>query len=432
MPASTAKSPMRNITLVRGARQLLTLHGPAGPRRGADLRNLGLIQDGAVLIVDGKIHEVGPARRVENLSLARDAEEIDASGSVVMPGFVDSNTHLVGGPPRMLDHELRLAGASEEQIAESGGGPMAQARAIQDLSPRTLEILGVRALEEAVRHGTTTLETRSGFGLTEAGEIKLLKVQHALQHRLLTVVSTLFIGRLAPEFEQRPDDYVAWSSSCLLPFVQRHKLADFVAIHCEENSFTAGQARTYLSSARQLGFRVKMHVGRGAPDALRAAVELDAFSADHMLDATEEDALLLAQSDTIATLLPGAAFFGGGERYAPARMLIDAGTAVALASNFNSETGPSQNMQMILAIACRSMKMTPAEAITAATLNAAYAVGLGDQLGSLEAGKSADLLILRVPDYREISYHFGINLMDRVIKRGVMLAERSEVKWPPH
>ena len=412
---------------------MLTLHGPAGPRRGDDLRNLGLIQDGAVLIVDGKIHEVGPARRIENLALARHAEEIDASGSVVMPGFVDSNTHLVGGPPRMLDHELRLAGASEEQIAEAGGGVMAQARVIQDLSPRTLEILGVRALEEAVRHGTTSIETRSGFGLTEAGEIKILKVQHALQHRMITVVSTFSTARVFPEFERRPGDCIDWSSNCLLPFVQRHKLADFASIHCEEGSFTAEQARTYLSTARQLGFRVKMHVGAGAaPDALRTAVELDAVSADHLIDATEQDALLLAQSTTIATLLPGAVFFGGGERYAPARMLIDNGAAVALGTNYNHETVPSQNMQLIVAIACRSMKMSPAEAITAATLNAAYAVGLGGELGSLEAGKSADLLILRVPDHREISYHFGINLMDRVIKRGVMLAERSEVKWPPH
>ncbi len=172
---------MRNVTLVRGARQLLTLRGPSGPRRGSDLRNLGLIQDGALLIVDGLIREVGPSRRLENLALAREAEEIDASGCVVMPGFVDSHTHLVAGQARMSDYEMRLAGASHEAIAQAGGGALALARSIQELSLRSLETLATRALEEAVRHGTTTLEAKSGFGLTEAGEIKILRVHSALQ-----------------------------------------------------------------------------------------------------------------------------------------------------------------------------------------------------------------------------------------------------------
>ena len=424
---------MRKVTLVRGARQLLTLHGPSGPRRGADLRNLGLIQDGAVLIVDGLIQQVGPARRLENLALARQAEEIDASGCVVMPGFVDSNTHLVAGPARMLDHELRLAGASGEQIAEAGGGALAQARAIQDLSPRTLETLALRALAEAVRHGTTTLETKSGYGLTEAGEMKILRVHCALRKRPTSLVSTFLVAQVSPDFEGKPDDYLEWVCGRVLPLVRRHKLAEFADIRCAVGAFTVEQARRYLTIARQLGFALKMHTGSDSNSgAIRMAVELEAASVDHAIDATEEDAALLAQSQTIATLLPGAVFFRGAERYAPARMLIDNGAAVALATNYNPETSPSQNMQMMMALACRSMNMTPAETITAATLNAAYAVGQAANAGSLEIGKSADLLILGASDYREISYHFGINLMDRVIKRGVVLAERSEVKWPPH
>jgi imidazolonepropionase len=424
---------MRKVTLVRGARQLLTLHGPSGPRRGADLRNLGLIQDGAVLIVDGLIQQVGPARRLENLTLARQAEEIDASGCVVMPGFVDSNTHLVGGPARMLDHELRLAGASEEQITEAGGGAWAQARAIEDLSPRTLEALALRALEEAVRHGTTTLETKSGYGLTEAGEMKILRIHNSLQKLPVSLVSTFHSARVSPDFEQRPDDYLEWVCGRVLPLVRRHKLAEFADIRCEAGAFTVEQACRYLTAARQLGFPLKIHIGSGSnAGAVRMAVALETASVDHAIDATEEDAALLAQSRTVAALLPGAVFFGGTERYAPARMLIDNGAAVALATNYNPENRPSQNMQMMIALACRSMNMTPAEAITAATLNAAYAVGQAANVGSLEIGKSADLLILRVADYREISYHFGINLMDRVMKRGQVLAERSEVKWPPH
>jgi imidazolonepropionase len=396
---------MRKVTLVRGARQLLTLRGPSGPRRGADLKNLGLIQDGAVLIVDGLIQQVGSARRLENLALARQAEEIDASGCVVMPGFVDSNTHLIAG----------------------------SARAIQDISPRTLERLAVRALEEAVRHGTTTVEAKSGLGLTEAGEMKILRVHGALRKRPISLISTFLCARVSPDFEERPNDYVEWVCGRVLPSVRRHNLAEFADIRCEAGGFTVDQVCRYLTTARRLGFALKVHTGSGSNSgAIRTAVELEAASVDHAIEATEDDAVVLAQSRTVATLLPGAVFFGGTERYAPARMLIDNGAAVALATNYNPETSPSQNMQMVMALACRSMNMTPAEALTAATMNAAHAIGQAANVGSLEIGKSADLLILGVSDYREISYHFGINLMDRVMKRGEVLVERSEVKWPAH
>jgi len=422
---------MQKITLLRGARQLLTLHGSSGPRRGADLGNLGLIQDGAVLIVDGLIHQVGPARRLENLALARQAEEIDASGCVVMPGFVDSSTHLVGGPARMLDHELRLAGASQQEIGQSGGGALAHARAIEDFSPRTLEVIALRAMEEALRHGTTTIETKSGLGLTQSGELKILRVHNALRKRPVSVVSTFSAVRISPEFDGKRDEYLDWVTSRILPLVQRYKLAEFAEIRCGADAFTLEETCRYLTAARQLGFAVKLHTGsEPGSAAVRMAVELEATSVEHLIGACEQDAELLAQSRTIATLLPGAVFFDGTERYAPARMLIDNGAAVALASNYSPETGPSQNMQMIMALACRSMNMRPAEAITASTLNAAYAVGQAANAGSLEVGKSADLLILHISDYREISYHFGINLMDRVMKRGVILVERSEVKWP--
>jgi len=421
---------MRKVTLVRGARQLLTLRGSSGPRRGAELGNLGLIQDGAVLVVDGLIHQVGPTRRIENLALVRQADEIDASGCVVMPGFVDSHTQLVGGPARMLDFELGLAGASAEQIAEAGGGALAQARAIEDLSPHTLEALARKAIEEAVRHGTTSLETRSGLGITAAGETKILRVQAALKKQLISPVSTFLSARFSPEFEN-PDSYLDWICSHWLPLVSRRKLADFVEIRCETGSFALPQACRFLTCARQLGFALKIETGlQPVPGAIRLAVELAAASVSHAIGATEQDARLLAESPTIATLLPGAVFFAGTEQYAPARMLIDYGAAVALASGYNPETRSSLNMQMMLAFACKSMHMTPAEVVTAATLNAACALGQASQVGSLEAGKSADLLIFNVSDYREISYHLGSNVMNRVIKNGVLIAERSEVKWP--
>ena len=390
---------MPKVTLVRGARQLLTLHGPTGPRRGTDLRNLGLIQDGAVLIVDGLIKEVGSSRRVENVALARQADEIDATGRVVMPGFVDSHMHIVGEP------------------AES--------------SPRALERRALNVLEEALRHGTTTTEAKSGFGLSEAGEIKILRVHQALQKRPVSLISTFLSTPSAAEFQEAPDQYLDWVRSHMLPLVKRRKLAEFADIRCEEGAFEQEHARRYLIAARDLGFGLKIHSGhRSNAGVIRLAAEMRVESVDHAVDASQEDAMLLAQSNTIATLLPGENFYLGVEPYAPARMLINSGVAVALATNYNSETSPSQNMQMMITLACRKMNMTSDEAVTSATLNAAHALRRASSIGSLETGKCADLIILGVPDYREIPCHFGINLVDLVMKNGSVLVERAEVKWP--
>jgi imidazolonepropionase len=362
---------MRKVTLVRGARQLLTLRGPTGPRRGADLGNLGIIQDGAVLIADGLIVEVGPSRRLENLAAARAAEEIDASGCVVLPGFVDSHIHLVRG-------------------------------STPELSPRAMKTLALRALEEAVRCGTTALETKSGLGNTEAMELKILRVQAALAELPLTLVSTFLAAAVTAER--------------LLPMVRRRKLAEFAEMGCE------ALASGFLTLARNLGLGVKVSGG-----AIALAAQIGATSVDDVVDAGERDAMLLAQSNTIATMSPGLAFHVEAARYAPARLLIDSGAAVALASGVHPP-----NLQMTIALACNAMHMTPAEAIAASTINGAYAMGRAGSIGSIEAGKSADLTILGVPDYRELPYHFGVNLANLVMIRGTVLVERSEVKWPVH
>lgn len=422
---------MAQFLLVRGARQLLTLRGPSGPRRGYALRDLGLIQDGAVLIRDGVIASVGPARRVENLSEARAATEIDASGRVVMPGFVDSHTHLVCGPARLLDYELRLTGASYQEIADAGGGILLSVRTVRSTPSSRLLLQARHTLEGFIRHGTTTVEAKSGYGLDEAAELKTLRVMAALKRGPLDVLPT-YLGAHAvpPEHQAAPDDYVEWMCWYLMPEIRRRRLARFVDVYCERGAFTAGQVRRYLGAARNLGFALKVHAEQFShTGGARLAVEMEAASADHLEYADQDDIVMLAASPTIATLLPAAVVHLGLDRHAPARALIEAGAAVALATDFNPGTSPTWSMPMILSLACAEMRMTPSEAISAATINGAHALRCGDHLGSLEAGKQADLLLMDVPDYREIPYHFGVNLVALTMKKGVVLYRQGEVRW---
>jgi imidazolonepropionase len=405
---------------VRGARQLLTLRGPTGPRRGAALRELGIIQDGAVLVREGTILSVGPTRRVENLSEARTAEEIDATGRVVMPGFVDSHTHLVCGAPRLADYEMRLGGATYKEIAEAGGGILMSVRSLRGTPGSRLLAQARRTLQAFVRHGTTTVEAKSGYGLDESGELKILRVLAALQRDPVDILPT-FLGAHAvpPEYDGAPDEYVRWMCSHLMPLVRRRKLARFADVYCEQGAFTVEQARVYLQAARELGFVPKIHAEQFSHSGgARLAVEMDAASADHLEYADEDDIVMLAASSTVATLLPGAVFHLGLDRYAPARELIDAGAPVALATDYNPGTSPTCNMQVILSLACTQMRMLPAEAIAAATINGAHALRCASRTGSLEAGKQADLILMDVSDYREIPYHFGMNLVSMTMKKG--------------
>lgn len=405
-------------TLVRGARQLLTLRGDSGPRRGAALRELGIVPNGAVLIKDGVIVDSGPARRIEKLPGARRAREIDAAGRVVMPGFVDSHTHLVFGRPRLVDYEMRLAGASYAEIAAAGGGILSSVAAVRSMSAARLEAQARSSLAAMALHGTTTLEAKSGYALDEAGELKTLRLLAKLDGDPLDIVPTYLGAHIAPpEYRGKPDAYIDWMTTEMMPQIRRRKLARFVDIYCDDGAFTLEQSRRYLEHARRLGLGLKIHAEQFArTGAARLAVELDAASADHLEQASEEDIRALAQSNTIATLLPGSVFHLGLHAYAPARALIEAGAAVALATDFNPGTSPTYSMQMVVSLACTEMRMSPAEAIAAATINGAHALGCADRIGSLEPGKQADMLLLKVSDYRELPYYFGSNNVHITIK----------------
>src|ERR1700691_2666303 len=393
-------------TLVRNARQLLTLRGDSGPRRGAALRDLGMVPNGAVLIKDGIVVGAGPARRIEKLPAARRAREIDAAGRVVMPGFVDSHTHLVFGRPRLVDYEMRLAGASYAEIAAAGGGILSSVAAVRGMSAAQLEAQARDSLAAMARHGATTVEAKSGYALDEAGELKTLRVLAKLN-----VVPTYLGAHVPPpEYRGKSDAYIDWMAAEMLPKIRRRKLARFVDIYGADGAFTLDQSRRYLEHARRLGFGLKIHAEQFArTGAARLAVEMEAVSADHLEQAGDEDIRALAQSNTIATLLPGSVFHLGLSTYAPARALIEAGAAVALATDFNPGTSPTYSMQMVLSLACTKMRIPRAEAISAATINGAHALRVADRAGSLEPGKCADLLILNVNDYRELPYYFGTN-----------------------
>lgn len=416
---------MSGTLLVRGARQLITLRGSAGPRRGAALQELGIIRDGALLIEDGRIVEVGLSRRVENLVLAHRSQEIDVTGRVVMPGFVDCHAHVVWGTPSLDDYEARIAGVTQEPPR----GPEPIVQALRSASAKRLESRARQFINAMIRHGTTTLEAKSGFGLDARGELKFLRAQARLDRAPLDIASTFLAPRSLPAaYAGNAAGYISWMCSELLPAVRRRGFARFAGLRCGEGGFTMEDSRRFLHAARDLGFQLKVHAGVCPPgDAVRVAVEVGAASLDHLQSAGPEDTDLLARSNTVAVLLPGAALPHGGPPSADARQLIDGGAAVALGTNFNPGFTSTLSMPMIVALACASLSMTPSEAVCAATINAACATGSEAVAGSLEVGKPADFVVLNASDYREIACHFGVNLVNRTVKRGVTIYQEGKV-----
>lgn len=402
---------------------MVTLRG-GGPRRGNSLSKIGLVRDGAVLVCDSKIAAVGPRAQVEHRAEAKAAEKIDVGGRVVLPGFVDSHTHLIHAASRAEEYELKIQGASYEEIARKGGGILNSVKKLRAATREALKARAMAALGEFAAYGTTTVEAKSGYGLDVASELKILRLHKELnQEQPLEIVSTFLGAHVVPaEFRGKPDGaekYLALLMDRLLPEVVVGDLAEYCDVFCDRGAFTVGQSRKLLMKAKEHGLRPRLHAEQlSRTGATQLAVELRAASCDHLEQVNDADVRALAKSGTVATLLPGCDFHLGLQGYAPARKLIEAGAIVGLATDYNPGTSPTMSMPMILSLACSELRMTPGEAIAAATINGAYALGREKTIGSLEAGKQADVGVFEVEDYREIPYYFGMNVCWMTMKKG--------------
>jgi len=409
--------------LISGCSQILTLRGPV-PRRGRALGQLEIIRDGAILVHQDRIAAVGTKRRIERLPRARRAEKLDLGGRVVLPGFVDSHTHLIFPFSRAAEYEQRISGATYEEIARSGGGIRSTVKHLRTASARVLKARALKNLREFAAYGTTTIEAKSGYGLDWKSELKILEILYALhQEHPLDIHATFLGAHVVPsEFKRRPEAYVDLLTRRWIPTVATAGLAEFCDVFCDRGAFTVDQSRRILMAGRAGGLVPRIHAEQLAhTGAVRLAIELQAASADHLEKINASDIRALGLSNVVCTMLPGCCFHLGLKDYAPARKLIEAGAILGIATDFNPGTSPTLSMTMILSLACTQMRMTPAEAITAATINPAYSLRVHDRVGSLEVGKYADLAAFDVADYREIPYYFGVNLCSLTMKRGAIL-----------
>ena len=409
--------------LITGASQLLTLRGRV-PRRGKALSDLGILRDGALLIRDGVIATVGTRSQIESLPESRSAEKLDVAGRVVLPGFVDSHTHLIHAASRAEEYELKIAGASYEEIARKGGGILNSVRKLRETTAEALKKRAHAALLEFAAHGTTTLEAKSGYGLNVASELKILRLHRELSaEQPLEIVSTFLGAHVVPaEYRSKrggAEQYVALLTDKLIPEVAAERLAEFCDVFCDRGAFSRKDSKKILEAGKQNGLAPRVHAEQlTRTGATQLAVQLEAASCDHLEQVSKADIRALAKSNTVGTLLPGCDFHLGLTQYAPARALIDAGAIVALATDYNPGTSPTMSMPMILSLACTQLRMSPAEAIAAATINAAYSLRREKRIGSLETGKQADIAVFDVEDYREIPYYFGVNKCWMTLKKG--------------
>ena len=400
--------------------QLVTLAGPARARVGGELRELGLVENAALLVEDGRIRAAGSYAEVRT-KIPPHAVLIDAEGRCVTPGFVDAHTHLVFAGNRVAEFEQRVAGATYQQIAAAGGGILSTVALTRGSSENELLACARRHRDWMLRSGTTTLEAKSGYGLDRATELKMLRVLRRLDAEgPVRIVSTLLAAHtLPPEFAARREEHVRFVAEELIPEVAGAGLARYCDAFCDDHAFTVDECRTVLTSARRHGLGLRIHAEQFRPGTGAAlAVELGAATADHLETVDEATLGELRKAGVQPVLLPGSVFALGRTQYPPARLIVEAGLAIVLATDFNPGSSPVASMPFMLSLACLQMGLTPAEALTAATINAAWSLGLGGEIGSLEPGNWADLAIHEFADYRELAYFIAAPVRPRVFVAG--------------
>ncbi len=420
---------MTNVDLlIHSAAQLVTCASPGGPKRGQALADVDLIPDGAVAVADEQIVAVGSTAELRAGISAR--QTIDASGQVVCPGFVDPHTHAVYAGDRIQEFELRLKGATYMEIMQAGGGIVSTMGATRAATVEQLVAAAQARLDAMLALGTTTIEIKSGYGLDTAGELKMLEAMAMLDANHPADLAPTFLGAHAmpPEYQGRSDEYIDLVIEEMLPaaaewFSNSHfKLPNsrlFCDVFCEANVFDREQSQRVLAAGQALGLPAKIHADEFETlGGVELAVALGAISADHLDVTPLAEVKALAGSNTVGVVLPAVNFNLGSTHFADARSMIDAGVAIALATDLNPGSAPCPSMPLVMALACRYQRLLPAEALNASTINAAWAIGQGERLGSIEVGKQADLLLIDAVDYRHLAYQFGLNLVELVIKRG--------------
>lgn len=410
--------------LIHSSSQLLTLAG--GPQRGKALGTLGIIENGAVVVRDEKIVAVGATAELK--SSFPNEPTLEASNCVLMPGFVDPHTHVIWGGDRANEFEMKMAGKPYLEILAEGGGILSTVRQTRTTSIEALIAQTRPRLLRMFAHGTTTVEAKTGYGLQTATELRLLKALLTLNDETPLDLAITFLGAhaIAPEFKGDPQGYTELVCETMIPMLKEwwgthapRLPLPFVDVFCEDKAFDLKQSRQILTKAKSLGFPLKIHADEFANiGGVSLAVELGAASADHLVKTSDADIAALGRSDTVAVALPCTPFGLAEKEYTPAIKLIEAGAILALATDCNPGTSWNESMQMAIALSCRYMGLTPAQAIAASTINSAHAIRMSERIGSIEAGKQADMLILSVPDYRYLGYRYGTNLVKQVIKRG--------------
>jgi imidazolonepropionase len=418
---------MTDDLLIVHASELVTLRGPRRARAKAEMSDLAIIRDGALAVSGGVIVDVGRTDSILKEHGAGDVEIFDATDRTVLPGFVDPHTHLVYAGSREFELELKAKGKGYLEILQEGGGILRTMKDTRLASPETLFKESAKRLESMISHGTTTVEAKSGYGLDRTVELRLLETARKLGAEYPVTIVPTYLGAHAvpPEFAGRTDEYVDFMIGEVLPEVSKRKLAEFCDVFCEKGVFDVNQSRKVLLAAKSLGMRPKVHADEmHSTGGAELAAEVGAISADHLSRPSDDGIMALARKDVIGVLLPGTPYSSMSKDYADGRRLIDLGVPIALGTDLNPNCW-NESMQFTISLACHKMRMTPAEAVTASTINAAAALGLDKKVGTIERGKRADLIVLDIPGHAHLPYKFGTNLCSRVVKDGKTVWERQ-------